>query len=443
MRSFLFHAAPSAVSLFLFSGCDVQGSIEIADKVGEDPDADADADSDSDSDGDGDTDTDSDSDSDSDTDVPDPVPDFVVDCFGSGDFELIQDAINAATSPADIALKACKYHERIDYLGKDLNIYGIEGSANTTIDGDDGGTVVNVETRESGHTRLAGVTITGGSDYEAGGAIEMATSSLELEDIVIEGNYGLEMIQVYGGNLDVIDVTIEGNSYVEGGSALWVDGGSLNVSQSNIDCDNGTNGIWHHVQLILADSDINCDGGYAVQDYHGEDYVLRSRLYGGISAYLAYDNESTVEEPDNPNELWMAESSVFGGGSIGADIRYMQPDVENSIFYGATSGLSMLTCSSDSQVKSSVFADSACGITSDLATSITYSAFWNNTADTCGLTVRNGITDDPLFVSWPFDMHLDPASPLVDAGDPDSSNDDADGSRNDIGIYGGALPALF
>ena len=43
---------------------------------------------------------------------------------------------------------------------------------------------------------------------------------------------------------------------------------------------------------------------------------------------------------------------------------------------------------------------------------------------------------DPLF-SAAGDWRLDPASPLVDAGDPDPAHADPDGSINDPGAYGG------
>ena len=421
------------------SGCELNSSIQIGDKEYETGDADGDTDAV------GDTDADSDSDTDTDTgdapDVVEPIPDFVVDCMGGADFDTIQDAIDAAVSPADIALQPCTYHERIDYIGKDINIYGIEGSGRTIIDGDEGGTVVDVEVREAGHTRLAGVTLTGGLDESGGAAIEVADSSLELEDIVIEGNRGLNMVQASIGNVDMIDVVVSGNDFVDGGSAIYQDGGNLNVSYAVVDCDDGAQAIWHHVQLVLADSEVNCDAGYGVHDYHGEDYILRSRLYGGISAYYAYDNESTEEEPDSPNERWYAESSVFGGGSIGADIRYMTLAVSNSVFYGADSALSMTGCDPSSAATSSVFADSLCGVTGDQNSAITYSAFWGNGADGCGLTVRPAVSDDPEFASWPVDLHLDPGSPLVDAGNPDGAYDDVDGSRNDIGVYGGQLPS--
>ena len=44
---------------------------------------------------------------------------------------------------------------------------------------------------------------------------------------------------------------------------------------------------------------------------------------------------------------------------------------------------------------------------------------------------------DPRFEDASGDFHLDEFSPCVDAGDPSSVYEDPDGSRNDLGIYGG------
>lgn len=48
------------------------------------------------------------------------------------------------------------------------------------------------------------------------------------------------------------------------------------------------------------------------------------------------------------------------------------------------------------------------------------------------------VVADPRFVDEESgDYHLDDFSPAVDAGNPASAYNDADGTRNDMGVYGG------
>lgn len=49
---------------------------------------------------------------------------------------------------------------------------------------------------------------------------------------------------------------------------------------------------------------------------------------------------------------------------------------------------------------------------------------------------ENNIDGDPLFVS-PTDLHLSEGSPCIDSGRQDAEYNDPDGSRNDMGAYGG------
>jgi len=78
---------------------------------------------------------------------------------------------------------------------------------------------------------------------------------------------------------------------------------------------------------------------------------------------------------------------------------------------------------------------------------IIYNNVWNNSPnDIYGHTPGEGsISEDPLFVSEASgDYRLQAASPSVDTGNPDSSYNDIDGSRNDMGVYGGpgAIPSI-
>lgn len=71
---------------------------------------------------------------------------------------------------------------------------------------------------------------------------------------------------------------------------------------------------------------------------------------------------------------------------------------------------------------------------------ITYNAFWQNQlADVQGCTpgVGNRYEEPGFADASQGDYHLRPDSSLIDAGDPEPVWHDADGSRNDIGVYGG------
>jgi len=69
-----------------------------------------------------------------------------------------------------------------------------------------------------------------------------------------------------------------------------------------------------------------------------------------------------------------------------------------------------------------------------------YNAFWENETDvlTNGLIWGPGLIfdEDPLFIDE-NEFRLGETSPCIDTGDPDQQFNDRDGSRNDMGVYGG------
>jgi len=70
---------------------------------------------------------------------------------------------------------------------------------------------------------------------------------------------------------------------------------------------------------------------------------------------------------------------------------------------------------------------------------LTYNDVWGNDSDYCQATPGTGsISRDPMYVDTAaFDFHLSPGSPCIDSGNPAPQYNDPDGSRNDMGAFGG------
>lgn len=379
---------------------------------------------------------------DTDTGIPveeDP-PDWVVDCHGAGDFDEIQDAIEAATSGDTIAVQPCVYKERLDFLGKSLDVYGIEGSSETILDAEYGGTAVNFENGEGEGSRFAGFTVIHGQDETNGGGVEIYYAVATLQDLVFEDmGDSLRIVESQVGFLDMADVDIDGSGLLEGGAAIYADGGGLTATRLNVECGDADSALWHHVSLELTDSTINCRDGVGIWNYHGEMFIQRSRISADDVGIYTYDTESTEEEPDNPNErIWIWNSLVMGE-SYGIQALYQELTIVNSVIWSETYGVSM-TLGSPSTITNSVVMNAECGLSSDTSFTIQRSDFYGNETDVCGITGSATMNVDPEFEDFPDDLHLQSGSPLIDAGQPGGEWEDTDGTRNDIGVYGGPRP---
>jgi hypothetical protein len=71
---------------------------------------------------------------------------------------------------------------------------------------------------------------------------------------------------------------------------------------------------------------------------------------------------------------------------------------------------------------------------------INYNDIWNP-YDVSYQLLSTNLNVDPKFVNKDLqDYHLLASSQCINAGDPNSAYNDIDGSRNDIGAYGGSDP---
>ncbi len=121
--------------------------------------------------------------------------------------------------------------------------------------------------------------------------------------------------------------------------------------------------------------------------------------------------------------------------------------IYNNYIYGPVS--KGITSGSSDTLKNNVITDAAVGIYlfGGATPAVKYNEFWRTDAFYSGFTGDSTnlnldpmvVNDDPLMGD--LDFHLQKYSPLIDAGDP--AVHDKDGSRSDIGLYGGPYGELY
>jgi len=102
----------------------------------------------------------------------------------------IQSAIDAARSGDSILVAPGVYRERIDFRGRDLVLVSTHGPAQTVIDGDGVGPVVQMVAGESRNAVLNGFTIRGGAHTLYAGGVHIADASPTLRNNRIIDNLG-------------------------------------------------------------------------------------------------------------------------------------------------------------------------------------------------------------------------------------------------------------
>ncbi len=190
-------------------------------------------------------------------------------------YTSIQYAIQqpAAASGDTIRVRPGTYVENVDLLGKSLVLESTAGSAVTTIDGNQTGSVVYVASGEGSGTTIRGLTLTNGSGTylppgysDMGGGVFCSGASLLIEDCVVDGNGGPSVfrgggvfcsgasVQITGSTIAnnwssgdgggvflqgctalVDDCTVSGNATIySNGGGIFILGDSATVSNSTV-----------------------------------------------------------------------------------------------------------------------------------------------------------------------------------------------------------------
>ena len=369
-----------------------------------DADTDTDGDSDTDSDTDGDSDTDSDTDGDTAKDTAKdtgPTSAYSVCPDGTARWSTIGAAIRDAADGDTLTLCPATYAERVDYAGLDLTLVG-DGPEFVTIDAEGLGTAITVTAGET--AVLRGVRITNGYSLLLGAAVDVRGSQLRLEVCTVDAatTYaGNVLSAVDGAELAVSDSTLSGNDAYNGAiyaadatltltrvlvsgntSLTWPENASLRAEAALIDIDN----------VIWWDNQGGCVALYG--DVTGG---IHNSVCAGSGDTSGYTSSATIT--DSSGAIVFANNIVWGDAGAACQVSYAS---------GAT---------------------------------YAYDLLWG---DACTWTGVDGsgntgmLSADPLFTDPAGgDFSLASGSPAVDAGDPDSVWNDVDGTRGDLGGYGG------
>jgi len=224
-----------------------------------------------------------------------------------GDYDTIQEGINASVDGDSVLVAPGIYYENIDFIGKGITVCSWYATtldtsyiSLTVIDGGQNGNVVNIELYNITDCFLRGFTIQNGY-YSFGAGICIFYGNVELDALVIQNNYSVE---VGGGiycsaesNILMTNIVVSDN-YTEGyGGGIFFN--SSNFIASNIEVyGNHSEGDGGGVHLYES-------SGSNFQNFNIHDNESEENG-GGISLYNAADEFYNLTVNNN--------NAVLGGG---------------------------------------------------------------------------------------------------------------------------------
>jgi hypothetical protein len=285
--------------------------------------------------------------------------------------------------------------------------------------GDDGG---GAKFSHSEH-ELIGNYFEGNSAGDAGGGLELDNDSSQVEGNVFIGNTATRGAGLHNWrtetSFEILDNEFTGNIASDCGGAMSFDNSPywIHIHHNTMMENEAMDGGAICVDMVYRDPD---DVG-GLEDFYQDSYL---NIYNNILGNnIAGDDGGGLYVKAGMVYLTNVVMDDNYGGSSGTIATKGSPVVvQNSIFYDNDGGAVAL-------VEDDIEGDSG---------SITwsYSAFYDNDGGYTGLddpAAHDGnIFDDPMLSStW----ELESDSPCIDAGDPSIS--DEDGSRSDMGAFGG------
>jgi MYXO-CTERM domain-containing protein len=368
------------------------------------------------------------------------------------DFATIAGAVAAASSGDVIDIAPGVYDEHVAVAGTTLTLRGGPGVTWTSPVEPEilvctnfaGCTVVGVRFDGEGQRRAIdvdgnsvltaeGLTVVGGAATNGGGIRATGAVALVVTDSVFDGNAATSSGgHIYATGTPLVQVSA---SQLTAGTAV-VDGGAIRVSNGDL--------------VVL--SDLWVEGNDAGDDGGGIDvdatlaFELRRSM---ICDNVAVDEGGGVVVRDAiaavQGNILVGNVARAGGGLMGAN---NDLETTNNHFVGneaADNGSGAYATGTYASVNDLFVHHVTRFALDDAGAAVSYGGFWGNGAgDSNAALPGNVVTADPLLGGAPpFACDLgalqpQPGSPLFDAGDPGIS--DPDGTRSDIGAFGGDDP---
>jgi hypothetical protein len=353
-----------------------------------------------------------------DDDCDDVVDDDCVACdrVVPDDHVAIAGAIAAAGHGEVVCVRPGTYVENLDFGGKAVHLLGLGGTDDTVIDGNASGPVVTFASGEGAGSILESFRLTNGEAADGGG-IFIDSASPTLTHLWIDDNHALSRgggLFLVGGMPELDNVRFTDNQADDygGGIATYQDSNPrvkhTLISGNWANYDGG--GVWsqgmggsHLDNVVITDN-------MAEQGYGGGIYA--SDYNAPVLDHVVIDGNEAGED----------------GGGIAFRTSTWPMSVSNSVilFNDADAGGAVSVVGGDVEL-------SYCDIYANSPTD------WDGMDSPVG--TDGNLQQNPAFAdvldldpaNW--DHHLNHTSPLIDAGDP--STIDPDGSRADIGPYGG------
>ena len=436
-----------------------------------------------------------------DSDCNGAVDDECVECsvWVPADAASVSDALAVTGDGGVVCVSPGTYVENIDLPCGGVSLVGVAGAALTIFDGNGADSVIRLAACPGQTTRIEGFTVTHG-DASSGGGVYVQDATVTLADMTFEFNTAthngaavyldaatatLERLGVYdntstgvssgdtGGGIcaqhsvvtaDSLD--LRGNQAMSGGgfgaylSDVTMTGVHLVDNTATLD-----GGGFHSDECSVYVSQVVATGNSAGTGEGGAMHIYASE--GELTHLLLVDNHaarragglSVVESPDRVDvaHARIAANTADSGSGLRFELSQVVGHhlslVGNEAIAGASfswgAGIFAEECTLDlSDLVAVNNLSNNCGgvIIKFSDYDLRYSDAWGNTpvdyGDMDDPTGTNGnLSVDPVLLdvtsfrpmSW--DHHLSATSPLIDAGDPVLF--DPDGSRGDMGAYGG------